>query len=113
MKRKVDLATLPPPKKCLKEHVKRVNYQVGIWKRAHVPKPEIPQPTDDHGWKKSTTHTGLQPQWCVGDVVPPKMANILEKQQDQDSNDEDDNSESESDSSGDVDEDSSSSDSDW
>lgn len=117
MKRKVDLASLPPPKKCLEEHVKRVNYQVGIWKRAHVPSPEIPDPTDDHGWRKSGAQSGLEPQWCIGDVIPPKMADILEKQQEQgsdDDDDDDDNSDVDSENDSDVEEDSSSSsDSDW
>ena len=32
-KKSVDLSTLPPTKTCLREHIKRVNYQVAIWKR--------------------------------------------------------------------------------
>jgi len=48
-KKSVDLSTLPPPKTCLREHIKRVNYQVAIWKRAHIQNPEVPSPTDDNG----------------------------------------------------------------
>jgi hypothetical protein len=35
----------------MKEHLKRVNYMVGIWKRAHIAKPVYPQPTHDNGWQ--------------------------------------------------------------
>ena len=48
-KKTIDLSSLPPPRVCLREHIKRVNFQVGIWKRAHVQNPEIPSPMDDNG----------------------------------------------------------------
>ena len=41
----IDLGVLPPCRNCLREHLKRVNYQVGIWKRAHIAKPVYPEPT--------------------------------------------------------------------
>ena len=45
----IEWSSLPPPKACLREHIKRVNYQVAIWKRAHIPKPVVPLPTEDNG----------------------------------------------------------------
>ena len=35
----------------LAQYVQRVNYQVGIWRRAHVPKPDIPDPAEGNGWQ--------------------------------------------------------------
>ena len=49
-KKNFDLSSLPPSEVCLRKHVKRVNYQVAIWKRGHDQNPEIPSPTDDNGW---------------------------------------------------------------
>jgi len=49
-KKNVDLTTVPPPRVCLQEHVKRVIYQVAIWKRSYIHNPVIPPPTDDSGW---------------------------------------------------------------
>ncbi|KAG1696097.1 Sucrase-isomaltase, intestinal [Nymphon striatum] len=77
LERKVDLSSLPPPRSCLNEHIRRVNYQVGIWKRAHIPKPIIPEATDDHGWVKCNCQ--IEPKWSAGDVIPPKLAAVLEK----------------------------------
>ena len=48
-----DLSALPPCKDTLREHLHRVNYQVGIWKRAHIAEPDIPNPVDGHGWTHS------------------------------------------------------------
>ena len=39
------VGVLPPCRNCLREHLKRINYQVGIWKRAHIAKPVYPEPT--------------------------------------------------------------------
>ena len=36
-----DLSALPPCNSCLIEHLNRTNYQVGIWKRVHIDKPDI------------------------------------------------------------------------
>ena len=75
-KRHIDLSTLPPPMVCLAEHIKRANYQVAIWKRAHIHNPEIPSPTDDNGW--SQVGDSIEPKWYVGCAIPPKLADILE-----------------------------------
>ena len=43
--------SLPPPRACLKEHLKRrANYQEAIWKRAHISKPVISLPIGKKGW---------------------------------------------------------------
>ena len=49
-KKNIDLSSLPPPRVCLQQHIRRVNYQVAIWKRGHIPKPDIPHPSEDHDW---------------------------------------------------------------
>ena len=47
----IDLGALPPCRNCLREHLKRVNYRVRIWKRTHIAKPVYPEPTHDNGWQ--------------------------------------------------------------
>ena len=42
------ISTLPPCRNCLREHIKGVTYQIGIWKRSHISKPDYPAPTDGH-----------------------------------------------------------------
>ncbi|KAG1683376.1 hypothetical protein GQR58_010026 [Nymphon striatum] len=95
LERKVDLSSLPPPRSCLNEHIRRVNYQVGIWKRAHIPKPIIPEATDDHGWVKRNCE--IEPKWSAGDVIPPKLADVLEKMECDDDDEGQDDSETDSD----------------
>jgi len=46
----VDLKTVPPLRVFFQEHIKRVIYQVAIWKRLCIHDPVIPPPTDDNGW---------------------------------------------------------------
>ena len=73
----VDIASLPPCKKSLEQHIKRVNYQVAIWKRSHIANPDIPPPTEGHGW---THHDGyLEPLWIDGDTLPLELIDILEE----------------------------------
>jgi len=49
-KKNADLTTVPPPRVCLQEHVKRVIYQVAIWKHSYIHNPVISPPTDDSEW---------------------------------------------------------------
>ncbi|KAH3837095.1 hypothetical protein DPMN_110473 [Dreissena polymorpha] len=69
----VDLSVLPPCKQCLLQHIRRVNYQVGIWKRSHIPDPDIPLATEGHGWTKNTDTGLIEPLWIDGDtsILPP------------------------------------------
>ena len=97
-KKNIDFSSLPPPRVCLQEHIKRVNYQVAIWKRGHIPKPEIPHPTEDHGWMMSDGR--LEARWFKGTALPASLADILEKTaedetaEDSDSSDDDYDSDS-------------------
>ena len=59
----IDLGVLPPRRNCLREHLKRVNSQVGIWKRAHIAKPVYSEPTDDIGWQ--CIDGRIEPKWVV------------------------------------------------
>jgi len=71
----VNLSSLPPPRVCLNEHMRRVNYQLAIWKRAHCSKPDVPHAPADH---RSTMNDGkLQPCWFNGAVLPKSTTDIL------------------------------------
>lgn len=84
-KKNFDLSSLPPPEVCLREHVKRVNYQVAIWKRGHVPNPEIPSPADDNGWVM--VNGTIEPKWYEGESLPPQLADILQRFDNEDDTD--------------------------
>ena len=87
-----DLATLPPCRSVLEQHVLRCNFQTGIWKLAHVPEPEVPRPTDGHGWVMEDDI--MKPKWTNGIVMPKKLVDILEEIVDTDDSDSDLDSES-------------------
>ena len=75
-KKNIDLSVLPPSRVCLQEHIRRVNYQIAIWKRAHITRPEIPHPAEDHGWM---IHNGrLELRWFKGTALPVILVDILE-----------------------------------
>jgi hypothetical protein len=71
----IDLGVLPPCRNCLREHLKRVNYHVGIWKRAHIAKPLYPGPTRDNGWQ--CVDGMVEPKWVSGDFIPQQLADVL------------------------------------
>ena len=110
--KKIELASLPPCQSSLVEHINRVNFQVGIWKRAHIPKSDIPDPTKGHGW---TVEDGqIQPKWTGKNVLPTELVDILEtlNQEEEEHEDEEDNEEGDSDSASESEDDSSDSDAD-
>lgn len=73
-----DLSVLPPCSTCLQEHVKRVNFQVGIWKRSHIAKPDIPDPVEGHGW--TLDEKGMMvPRRTDADIMPVELVDILER----------------------------------
>ena len=72
----VYMASLPPCKKTLVQHIKRVNFQVAIWKQAHIPEPRQPLPTVGHGWV--LCGQCLEPLWYDGLPVPQVLADIAE-----------------------------------
>ena len=60
----------------MKEYIKHVNYQVWIWKCAHIPQPDIPDPTDGHGW---IAENGLMElKWSGKDILPVELVDILD-----------------------------------
>ena len=60
--RNVDMSSLPPCKRSLVQHVRRVNYKVGVWRQAHLPKSDIPNPIPDHGWEMKDDQTDILEQ---------------------------------------------------
>ena len=75
--RNIDMGTFPPCKRCLVQHIKRVNYQVSIWKNAHIPDPEIPAVSEEYGW--TVVNGYLEPLWIEGALLLPRMVDILEE----------------------------------
>ena len=69
----IDFSAFPPSRACLEQHVRRVNYQVRIWKLANVQINEVPKPSEGHGW----TMDG-EPLWCDDDwILPSSLADIV------------------------------------
>ncbi|KAL7398479.1 hypothetical protein ABVT39_010581 [Epinephelus coioides] len=56
----IDLLTFPPCKRVPLQHMRRVNFQVCIWKRAHEHYLEIPSPLN-HGFHINTETGKLEP----------------------------------------------------
>lgn len=86
--RNVDLATLPPCGRSLEQHIRRVNYQVGIWKVAHIANPDIPDACNGHGW--TLVDQKIEPLWYEGCVLPQQLADIIESVSGRDEEDESD-----------------------
>ena len=93
-KSKVDLSRLPPCRRSLYPHVKRVNLRVGQWKRSHIPIYEMPLVTD-HGWVWNE-EGHLEPLWSDGPVLPLNLVDLLDKD-DTDNLPEDESSDDEND----------------
>ena len=81
----VDLSTLPSCRRTLKQHVRRVNFQVAIWKRAHIPNPDVPDAAE--GWGNGDWC--LQPLWIENEyelVLPDSVVkDLLQEQTEEDS----------------------------
>ena len=71
---KVDPSALPPCKSTLVLHIKRANYQAGVWRRATVPNPEIPSP-DQHGWEIEGENISVE--WLGSHPAPDKVLELL------------------------------------
>ena len=84
--RNMDMSTLPPCRKCLIQHIRRVNYQISIWKNSHIAQPNIPEPSERHGWTR--VNGALEPLWIEGQVLPQRLADILLATIDADSDEE-------------------------
>ena len=70
------MSTLHPCRKSLKQHILRTHYQVGIWKRFHVPNPDIPVTSNGHGWTHASGH--LESLWFEGELLPWELSDIAE-----------------------------------
>ena len=96
--RNMDMSKVPPCRKSLEQHIRRVNYQVAIWKRSHVPKPDVPVANESHGW--TLVDGKLEPLWFDGSALPKELINIQDQPRDisdddeeEDDDDDDENEE--------------------
>ena len=69
------MASLPPCRNSLNQHIHRVNYQVAFWKRALEAAPEIPDP-EGHVWIEVDGQ--LEPLWFDGPLLPQQLADVAE-----------------------------------
>ena len=88
----IDMSNIPPCRKSLEQHIRRVNYQVAIWKQSCDPNPAVPDASDGHGW--SLIDGKIEPLWFDGDALPQELidieANLAKGNSDDDSDDSDD-----------------------
>ena len=71
---KIDPESLPPFSSTLGLHIKRANYQAGIWKNALVAKPIIPNPYD-HGWILEDNELAVQ--WLGSKPAPDEVLSLI------------------------------------
>ena len=77
---------MPPCRSSLKQHIKRTNYQVAIWKAADKNYPNIPDCTL-HGWKKEGE--SVEPVWTDVDILPKTLIDIINDPNDSESENDD------------------------
>ena len=63
-----------------------VNYHLSIWKNSHKAQPNIPVASERHGWTR--VNSVLEPLWIEGQVLPQRLADILQDTIDADSDEE-------------------------
>ena len=61
-----------------------------ISKRAHLPDPHFPTPTDNDGWTAGGNK--MEPLWSKLDTFPPKLVDVVESAEEDSSDDEFDSS---------------------
>lgn len=88
--RNMDMSKVPPCRKSLEQHIRRVNYQVAIWKNSHVANPDVPAANDGHGW--TLVEGKLEPLWFDDDALPQALINIRQEPTDDNIDDDDDDS---------------------
>ena len=71
----IDLYKMAPCLRSLTPHANRANYQLRRIKLSHVNNPDIPDPTDGHGW--TMQHGVIEPLWTEGDILPSQLVDIL------------------------------------
>lgn len=64
-----------------------MNYQVGVWKRADIAQPIIPDVRVGHGWH--VVDGKLEPLWYTGSILPQLLIDIIDDEADEDSDDSD------------------------
>lgn len=64
----LNLFTLPPCQDSFEQRVRRVSFQVEIWKKVHVPQSDILNTVTGHTW--TTKNCKMQPKWTEGDIMP-------------------------------------------
>ena len=69
----IDFSTFPPCKRVLFLLIKRVNFQVAIWKRTHEHNPEIPSPLD-HGFHLNSENGKLCGLKVMSSLKPSLMS---------------------------------------
>ena len=76
-KSRVDLSRLPPSRDNLIPHIGRVNYRLGIYKRADSPNFWCPKSNDpSQGWEKNEKGI-LEPVWSCSPVLPPSHIDLI------------------------------------
>ncbi|KAG1679341.1 Solute carrier family 12 member 9 [Nymphon striatum] len=75
--RKGDISSgqLPPCKDALKQQTNRANYQAAIWRRSLQNSPEIPSPTNGHGWNVVERKLGIC--WLTGAPAPDVVLELM------------------------------------
>ena len=81
-KKKIDVTRLPPPYRCLKQHIRRVNYRTAQLKRSHLNVFEMP-PATDHAWVKDGDT--LVPDWSDGPTIPHSLQELAQMSDSSDS----------------------------
>ena len=77
-KKKIDISRLPPPYRCLKQHIRRVNLRAYRLKRSHRQYVELP-PAPDHAWRK--VGDDLIPDWCDGPTISESLDKLIRSAQ--------------------------------
>jgi len=71
----VDSSMLPPCEDSLIQHIHRANYQVGVWRRALEPMPDV-SPANGYGWVL-TDDGALKIDWIQGLIAPDAVLELL------------------------------------
>ena len=71
----VSSGQLPPCKDALLQHTKRANYQAAIWRRSLQNTPDIPEPTEGHGWHLSDGDIAIS--WLTGAPAPEIVLSLM------------------------------------
>ena len=73
----VDLASVPPCRRSLENHIRRVHYQAGVWKMANMSNITIPATTDNNG--RILVGGNLEPLWFDGRPLPESLAEVCRR----------------------------------